>query len=185
MNKIVAYASKLMNYYTFAAQIDLNKKITMHKPPKSLVPWIGKTGKMLEIILNERFSQAGLNLTKTQCLFLGKLHKKNGRLQKELAFITGRDKTSLGRLVTTMEKKGLIIRKSMESDKRAKQIFLTDAGRKLYSDAMPVIESTIDEIQQGIPQETLDEVIQVLKKIQSNINNMDTDGVAKLPPTCS
>ena len=142
-----------------------------------LMPWVGRTAKMMGLVLTEKFQAHGLDLTKIQWLLLSRLCEKDGQLQKELAFLTGRDKTSLGRLVTTMERKGFINRIPMESDKRTKQIFLTDKGKTTYLQAVPVVQMTILEVQHNIPSEKLEKAIEVLKQIQHNINQMNNNSV--------
>ncbi len=144
----------------------------MQNLEKKLIPWIGKTAKMMEIVVTENFLHHGIDLTKHQWLLLRRLSEEDGQIQKELAFITGRDKTSLTRLVTTMERKGLISRVSMESDKRSKQIFLTETGKTTYSKALPIVKSVIHELQDGIPQEKLEIVIEALLQIQQNIKQI-------------
>ena len=155
----------------------------MEKFSNNLIPWIGKTAKMMGMLMNERFLQKGVNLTHIQCLLLGRLHQQDGQLQKELAFLTGRDKTSLGRLLGTMERKGFITRISASDDKRAKQVFITKSGREAYLNGFPLVKSTIEEAQHGIPQEKLDMAIEVLQHIQKNINQMD-EGEESKPSSC-
>lgn len=138
-----------------------------------LIPWIGKTAKCMGIIMFQRFMENGLDLTRNQWLLLKKLYARDGQMQKELAFITGRDKTSLGRLVTTMERKGFIDRIPLENDKRTKQIFLTEKGKATYLQSVPVFGNLVQELQEGIGAEKLREVITVLEKIQDNISKME------------
>jgi DNA-binding MarR family transcriptional regulator len=148
------------------------ENLIMQNLNKKLIPWIGRTAKMMEMVMTDNFLQHGLDLTKNQWMLLRRLVEKNGQIQKELAFITGRDKTSLGRLVTTMERKGFIIRSSMESDKRTKQIFITESGREAYLNALPLVKSLIQEVEEGIPQENLKIVIETLKQVQNNIKQI-------------
>lgn len=122
--------------------------------------------------MSEKFKQHGLDLTKIQWLMLKKLCDKDGQLQKELAFLTDRDKASLARLVATMERKGLIIRVPSEKDKRARQIFMTENGREIFQKSLPVVKEIINEIQAGINTKELELVTHVLKKIQLNIKNI-------------
>jgi DNA-binding MarR family transcriptional regulator len=90
---------------------------------KTLAPWLGKTTKMIDNYIQDMFHELNISLTKTQWVLLKKLHEKDGVPQQELAFLTGRDKTSLTRLVNTMEKKGVLARIPSKTDKRSNHIF--------------------------------------------------------------
>jgi DNA-binding MarR family transcriptional regulator len=140
------------------------------------VPWVGRTSKKINLFMAERFRENNLDLTKIQWLLLKKLCEKDGQLQKELAFLTDRDKASLARLVATMERKGFIIRVPVENDKRARQIFLTDKGRTIFQKSMPVIKEIFGELQMGIDDTELQLLIGTLKKIQQNINQIQCSG---------
>ena len=71
----------------------------------SVGPWIGKTTKIVDYYLHEALQQHGLDLTKEQMIVLKKLHQKDGLNQNELASLTWRDKSSLARLLTKMERR--------------------------------------------------------------------------------
>ena len=61
--------------------------------------------KVIDYFIMDRFSENGIGLTKVQWLLLKRLKEMNGEPQHSLAFLTNRDKASLTRLLTTMEKK--------------------------------------------------------------------------------
>lgn len=75
---------------------------------KSVAPWIGKTAKIMSIFLKEAFAKHAVDLTKEQFILLKVLHDRDGVIQKDLAFITERNKGSLARLINTMEKRILL-----------------------------------------------------------------------------
>ncbi len=148
----------------------------MEQVEQELLPWLGRTSKKISLFISEKFKENNLDLTKNQWLMLKKLCQKDGQMQKELAFLTDRDKASLARLVATMERKGLITRVPVENDKRARQIFLTDEGRSVFQQSIPVVKEFNQELQKGIGQEELNLLINTLKKIQQNINQFQCNG---------
>jgi len=95
---------------------------------RSIMPWIGKTGKWMTNFIAEKFKKYQLNLTIEQWVVLKVLHNEDGLKQNDLAYITSRNKTSLTRLVQTMEKYHLIARLQDTEDKRINRIFLTKHG---------------------------------------------------------
>lgn len=135
----------------------------------SLIPWIGKTGKFLSIFLNHRLQELGLPLTSKQWIILRILHLKDGLPQNELAIITDRDKASVVRLINNMEKNLLLLRVQDQDDKRINRIYLSDQGRKVYSQALPTISKSFNELQDGLEQHEVEIVIKVLKKVLDNI----------------
>lgn len=139
---------------------------------KSVMPWIGKTGKLMATLVMERFKQHRLNLTIEQWVTLKMLHQEDGRIQNDLAMITNRNKTSLTRLINTMEKNDLVIRKSHELDKRIKLIFLTAKGKSVFKKTFPIMERLIEEIHFGVKEKEVEMLISILKKIQTNISKI-------------
>jgi DNA-binding MarR family transcriptional regulator len=137
----------------------------------TLGPWFGKTMKMMDFYFQDIFKSLNFEVTKNQWIVLKKLSANDGTIQNELAFITDRDKTSLTRLITTMEKKELVRRVSSIIDKRQNRIYITEKGKKLYTSTLPTIDGILKIIQTGLSKKEVENTIEVMKKIQSNILN--------------
>ncbi|MEP3209257.1 MAG: MarR family transcriptional regulator [Maribacter sp.] len=135
---------------------------------RSIGPWLGRTMKLLDYHMHEALQSAGLDLTKEQMVVLKKLHQKDGLNQNELAFLTYRDKSSLARLLSKMERKKYIIRKQSTDDKRVNQVFLTKTGRATYLKTRPVIKKLINKMEQNISTEEKVQMIDLLQKVQVN-----------------
>ena len=138
---------------------------------KTLMPWIGKSMKIIDYFIMDRFSEKGIGLTKVQWLLLKILNDRNGESQHNLAFLTSRDKASLTRLINTMENKNLVARIPSKSDQRINQIYITKHGEKILKKAQPVIMEMIMEMQDGISEEERGLAISVLKKLMNNIKS--------------
>ncbi len=139
----------------------------------TIIPWVGKTGKLLGCLVNSAFQENGIPLTREQWIFLMKLSDLEGIPQNDLAFITERDKASLTRLVQTLEKKGFIERKSSEVDRRMNLVFITDSGIEMYQKATPFVKNIIKVLEQGISEEEIATTIETLQKIQINIREFN------------
>ncbi|WP_299679721.1 MarR family winged helix-turn-helix transcriptional regulator [uncultured Tenacibaculum sp.] len=135
----------------------------------TLAPWLGKTTKMIDNHIQDIFHEKNIKLTKTQWILLKKLDEKDGVPQQELAFLTGRDKTSLTRLINTMEKKSLVARIPSKLDKRINHIFLTKKGELLFKETLPIIEDFAQSLQENISEEEIKATIKVIKKVQENL----------------
>lgn len=134
----------------------------------SIGPWLGKTSKIADYHLHEILLDQGLDLSKEQMITLKKLHDEDGLNQNELAFLTFRDKSSLARLLSKMEKKNYIKRKQSKEDKRINQVFLTNEGRAVFKQSKPAIRKFITAMEQNITKEEKKQIIGILKKVQFN-----------------
>lgn len=136
----------------------------------SIGPWLGRTVKITDYHMHEALSRNGIDLSKEQMVVLKKLHDQDGLHQNDLAFLTLRDKSSLTRLLSKMEKKKYIIRKKCKEDKRANNVYLTALGKDIFSKTRPVIKQVLDTMQHNISLEEKNQIIKILKKIQFNFN---------------
>lgn len=124
----------------------------------------------MDYYIGDYMKSRGIDLSKEQFIVLKYLNESDGRKQNDLAFITNRSKTALTRLINTMEKKGLVSRSICEKDMRINHIYLTPSGREIWAMAYPVFLEIIQELQQGISEEDILLVQEVMKQIQKNIN---------------
>ena len=137
----------------------------------NILPWLGRTSKVLDYFIADYFETRGLKLTKVQLICLFRLQQCNGVAQNNLADITNRDKASLARLLTTMEKKNLVARIPSKTDKRINEIHITKNGEEILKRMLPVLNDIMGEVQKNISGQEIKTVIEVLKKINKNINS--------------
>ena len=110
-----------------------------------------------------------MDLSKEQWSVLKRLNVNDGQSQNDLAFITHRDKTSMTRLVNTMESKDLVVRKSDENDRRVNRIFLTDYGKEVIEKVTPIMYDLIPAVQESLTEEEIENLINTLKKVKAKI----------------
>jgi DNA-binding MarR family transcriptional regulator len=134
----------------------------------SIGPWMGITVKMVEYYLQALFNEHGLDLSKEQMIILKKLHEQDGLNQNELASLTFRDKSSMARLLSKMEKKNYIQRKQSKEDKRINLVFLTEKGRTIFKQTRPALKKLINTMEENITMEEKKLMIKILKKVQFN-----------------
>lgn len=138
---------------------------------KTMLPWMGKASKAIDHFLADKLKENGIELTKVQLVLLKKLWEIDGQPQNNLAFLTNRDKASLARLITTMEKKTLVARIPSKSDHRINHIYITKHGLDILKKAAPILIEAIKQIQKDIPNKDIEKVIDIMKKIGLNINS--------------
>lgn len=135
----------------------------------AMMPWLGKTMKLIDMFVSSALSQNGISLTRKQVIMMKILFEKGPLPQSNLAFLTERDKASLTRLINSMEKKNLVARITSPEDKRVNLIHLTVSGEKVFQEVHPVLLSVMKDLQKGISPEEKTMVISAMKKIQENI----------------
>lgn len=140
-------------------------------PEGALIPWLGKTGKMLRLFMKTNFLEQGFDLTHEQFVLIAHLYHEDGINQKDLAFITERHKGSLARLITTAEKKNLVARLPSEEDKRINRIFLTKHGKVVFEKLKPVLDNCESQLKANLSSQECKAIIESLKKIQGNMTS--------------
>ena len=119
--------------------------------------------------MTKRFVQnamkSGLDISLDQWMVLGPIWQLESASQKELGEITLKDKTSITRLVDILEKKNLVVRVEEQIDHRIKRVILTNAGKQLFFDVLPIMEKTREEVRKDIS----DRDIETFKKVLSSI----------------
>ncbi|MEM9843386.1 MAG: MarR family transcriptional regulator [Pseudomonadota bacterium] len=83
--------------------------------------------------LMERFG-----LSRPGFVILFSLSHQDGLVARDICGVTGLPKNSISRAVTELEAKELIARDTDRSDKRAKPLHLTEAGRSLLGEIVPI-----------------------------------------------
>ena len=119
--------------------------------------------------MTKRFVQnamkSGLDISLDQWMVLGPIWQLESASQKELGEITLKDKTNITSLVDILEKKNLVVRVEDQIDHRIKRVILTNAGKQLFFDVLPIMEKTREEVRKDIS----DQDIETFKKVLSSI----------------
>ncbi len=134
----------------------------------SVMPYIGKAMKFADMRICSEMTEQGYKLSRTQIVMLKVLHQQGALPQNDLAFLTERDKTSLTRLINTMEKKNLVARIPNPDDKRINMVHLTTNGEKLFAEVRPIMKRIISEMQQGLSESDISTVKKAMEIIQDN-----------------
>ena len=140
----------------------------------SLCKASGLTSKLLGIYINDNLHLNGLKLTRNQFIVLKILSMRQGICQSELAFITERDKTSLTRLIDSLEIKGMVNRQQASDDMRKKIIDITELGIDTLNKAWPLMKKLEEDVSKDITSEELENLLRVLNKVQGNVLSLET-----------
>lgn len=111
------------------------------------------------------------DVTPEQWAVLNRLWETEGISPKELAELTSKDQPTTVRILSKLEKKGLITRRVNPEDSRAYLISLTSEGRELRDKLVPLAFEALDKALKGIDKKQIEEVKIVLNKIFENLDS--------------
>ncbi|MBU3181985.1 MarR family winged helix-turn-helix transcriptional regulator [Clostridium psychrophilum] len=132
-----------------------------------------KINKKLIHYLNSRLVK--FNLTTEQWAVLMKLFKQNKISQKYLAEVSGKDQSTLTRIIDILERKNFIERHQSKEDRRSFVIHITDEGLIACKKVAPFLETVFKDILKDIPYEKLKIFNEVFLHIDENIDNLKND----------
>jgi DNA-binding MarR family transcriptional regulator len=108
-------------------------------------------------------------LTPEQFMLIDLLWNEGEMTQQQLADQMQKDKNSVTKLVDAIERKGFVIRKQNEHDRRANTLVLTEKANQLKPGAKQKGISILDQMLEGISEEELRSFLVTLHKLNGNM----------------
>ena len=136
---------------------------------EALGHFMGRTTRAMSRMLQNNFINAGYDITIEQWVIIVNLNRKDGQFQQQLADNTYKNKTSVTRMINSLQKKNIVERLSDPKDLRQKRIYLTDNGRQLFKNLAPLARKVQEEATQGIEPDEMESCKNILLKIYGNI----------------
>lgn len=99
-------------------------------------------------------------------------HSKNPVYQKDIETEFQIKRSTASNLLASMEKNGLITRRSVDHDARLKQVILTDKARKMHETFLVTAKKVEENLVRGLSDEELRSFFSTLDKISDNARNM-------------
>ena len=112
---------------------------------------------------------SGLDISMDQWIVLGPIWENDGLSHKEISEYCLKDKTSVTKIIDTLEKKNLVVRVADQLDHRVKRVVLSNKGKQLFLQAIPIMELTRDQLREGITEQDIESLRSVLTKIYNNL----------------
>jgi len=132
---------------------------------------LGRIIHQTSLILSRNFQKSlePFDITLEQWGILNALWSKDGITLKELSAKVNKDHTNLSRIVDKLEKKELLRRSLDPGDRRALRLEVTEKGRDLQKDIVPVAEQVIEQEVQGISMEEQELLKTLLRRMCDNV----------------
>ncbi len=111
----------------------------------------------------------GEELTPEQWFVLNKLRHGDGQSQVELGAAIFADRPNMTRIVSGLERRGLVARRRDPDDGRRLCVHLTDEGREVHDAVAEVVPAARTTLFAGLTEDQLEAAMAVLGRIEANI----------------
>jgi len=130
---------------------------------------INRAALVMRKSLGSSFEKSGIDITVEEFILLNILWCREVIYQTELNEHIQKDKTIITRLLAKLRKKGIIDKKIDENDRRNYKIILTDRGRALKEEILPIVSSVFRQATFNIQDDEIDITINTLNRVFVNL----------------
>ncbi|PQO22920.1 MarR family transcriptional regulator [Rhodobacteraceae bacterium WD3A24] len=102
---------------------------------------------------HNRAREAGFDLTPVQFAALDAIRATPGIDQARVASMIAYDRATIGGVIERLVQKGYVRRVVNPRDRRARELTLTEEGRRVFDAILPVVESVQEDILRGLSDE--------------------------------
>ncbi len=108
--------------------------------------------------------EAGFDLTPVQYAALAAIKPNPGIDQVTLAGLIAYDRTTITGVIDRLVQKGLVVRQASSRDRRARELQITDEGRRTLRGITPAVEAAQRIMLRGLTEKEADELMRLLRK---------------------
>ena len=129
---------------------------------------IGITANLLRTIFAARITRYAENISPEQFAVLVCLHSGDGLSQNVIAEYVLKDDATITRILDSLEKKKLAVRKKAEHDRRSNLAYLTPKGKGLVEKVFPKVKELNERLLEGVGSDQIGVAFEVLEKLREN-----------------
>ena len=115
---------------------------------------------------------AGYDFTPVQYAALAAIGTNHGVDQVPLAGLIAYDRTTITGVVDRLVQKGLVVRQESRRDRRARELTMTEAGRRTLRGMTPAVEAAQEIMLRGLTDKEAKEFIRLLQKATAAGNDL-------------
>ncbi len=156
--------------YHFLFLYLLHQSFKMQKIEDVILFQVDLTSKISKHYSQREFDKQQMGITVEQWIILKIVSESSALSQKELADKSYRDPASIARTINLLEKKELVRRKDIPSNKRMYNIALTKQGRAFVQNHLSIVEAHRKKSIDGISEEELAQLGKLLRRIRRNMS---------------
>lgn len=126
-------------------------------------------GLLLKRELIEIIKKNNIDVTPEQWAILNRLNEKPGLTQREVSTLSFKDTGNITRIIDKLERKGLVERRSIPSDRRIRRIYITTEGQKTRDLIEPLAIEVLEKATKNINADEVKLYNRIAKKIIANL----------------
>jgi DNA-binding MarR family transcriptional regulator len=132
-------------------------------------------------VFHAEVDQAGYDLTPVQYAALAAVSTNPGIDQVTLAGLIAYDRTTITGVVDRLVQKSLLVRNASTKDRRARELQITDDGRKTLDGIAPAVEAAQELMLRGLTAAEADELLRLLRKAIAAGNELSRAPLREVP----
>ncbi len=106
--------------------------------------------------------------------------RENGPMtHTEIAQEASKAKPTVSRLIAALERKGMIVNKSLPNDKRTKQVHITDEGMRVLDQLIPTVEDLNQKIRESLSEQEIETFLSVLQTVLHGVETYFEQGESR------
>ncbi len=133
-----------------------------------MIDAMAKVNRRLRTVFDARVKERGLTLARARTLLA--LIEQEGLYQKELAETLEIENATMVRLLDGLERQSFIERQTVEGDRRAKRVVMTEEGKVLAEQVEKLAGDVREDLLEGVTDEELSIALNVLRKMSESMN---------------
>lgn len=145
-------------------------RISISNIDNDLPFWFSVTSKKMMYLLMQRLSD--YEITPDQWLVLSRIHDQEGMLEKEIAEITYKDRSTTARIIDALVAKAFVIKENNKRDRRSFLIYVTEKGKTLIEQTVRIERQTHDGVVSGIRSTEYELLTRLLHQMNDNMDKM-------------
>jgi MarR family transcriptional regulator for hemolysin len=137
---------------------------------RELIEDLAAFNRKLRAVFDKIVRERNMTLPRARVFFT--LNKKDGINQKELADRLELETPTLVRILDAMEGQGFVERRVAGSDRRAKEIYITETGKVVAGEIDEIAVSVRAQVIAGISESDLKTTLNVVRAMQANLQGV-------------
>lgn len=133
---------------------------------------LSRAGLLSKLFAVQIFKKGGHDLMPEQFTVLYALKENNGMYLRQLGDITYKDRPNMTRICSILKEKGYLTTSIDAEGRQVKKLYITDKGREVCDNTLPVVLNTWNETIKGLTQEDVNNFLATLDKMEDNMKNM-------------
>ncbi len=136
-------------------------------------------------VFHAEVEEAGYDLTPVQYAALAAVSTHPGMDQASLAGTIAYDRTTITGVVDRLAQKGLVVREPSNRDRRAHELHITAAGRRILHSVEPAVQAAQRSMLRGLTDAEAKELMRLMRKAIEAGNQLSRAPMREMAPAAA